>query len=300
MTVQRLTGALGAEVRGVDLATIDDAQFAELHALWLEHLVLFFPEQDLAADVHVAFARRFGEPEIHPYSPKLDAEHPEIMVLDTVRTERLHTDVTFSPAPPLASILHMVHTPPVGGDTVWMNQYLAFETLSPAMREMLRGLTARHTAAAAGHPEVFADHPVVRIHPETGREALYVNSGFTSHILELTSGESDALLNHLFEWSAQLRFQCRYRWADGTVAIWDNRCTQHSGVVDYTERRVLQRITVLDGVRPTGHPARWEPVEEELAYGGIGKGRTFSDGPTPTDERANSIATDTSRVATTS
>jgi taurine dioxygenase len=288
-TVRRLTGALGAEVTGVDLANLDDEGFARVRELWLEHLVLFFPDQDLDPDAHVAFARRFGEPEIHPYSPKLDDEHPEIMVLDSVKAEKFHTDVTFSPTPPIASVLHMVVNPSVGGDTIWTNQHMAFETLSPPMRDLLSGLTARHTAATAGHPEVYADHPAVRIHPETGRPALFVNSGFTSHFLEMHRPESDTLLAYIYEWSAQPGFQCRYSWSAGTVAIWDNRCTQHYGVYDYTERRVLQRVTVLDGERPFGPPARWQPLADQLPYGA--DPRRDDRPPVPVDERTNSIAT---------
>jgi taurine dioxygenase len=289
MTVRRLSGALGAEVTGIDLADLHDEAFARVRELWLEHLVLFFPGQDLDPDAHVAFARRFGEPEIHPFGPKLDPDHPEVMVLDSVKAERFHTDVTFSPSPPIASVLQMAINPTVGGDTIWTNQHLAFEALSPPMRDLLSGLTARHTAASSGHPEIHADHPAVRTHPETGRPALFVNEGFTSHLLEMRRAESDALLAYLYAWSAQPRFQCRYSWSAGTVAIWDNRCTQHYGVYDYAERRVLHRVTVLDGQRPWGEPARWEPLADELSYG-ADPGR-LDRKPVPVDERTNSIAT---------
>src|SRR6476659_6482156 len=186
-----------AEVRGVDLATLDADGWQAMYATWLEHLVLFFPGQSLDADTHVAFGRRFGEPEIHPYIPKRDDDHPEIVVIDTVGggAEFWHTDVTFSPTPPMASILQMVVNPPLGGDPIFTNQYLAYETLSDPTRALLDGLTAVHHAAPFGHPEQNAAHPVVRTHPDTGRKSLFVNRTFTSHVVEMQRSESDALLN---------------------------------------------------------------------------------------------------------
>jgi taurine dioxygenase len=132
-----------------------------------------------------------------------------------------------------------------------------------------------------GQPQVQASHPVVRVHPETGRRCLFVNRGFTSHIVELRRAESDALLEYLYAWSEQPNFQCRYRWSAGTVAIWDNRCTEHYGVWDYEDDRRLERVTIL-GDEPVGPPSRWTPFQEEI------KGEV----PTPLDERANSIAVD--------
>ena len=277
--VRQCSGALGAEVRGVELAALDDATWKELHDLWLEHLVLFFPDQHLDPDAHVAFARRLGEPEIHPFIPKLDDDHPEIVVLDSVKADEFHTDVTFSPTPPIASVLQMVEMPASGGDTIWTNQYLAFETLSPPIRELVSGLTAVHTAWPMGHPEMAATHPAVRVHPETGRRSLFVNRGFTSHFVELRRSESEALLGYLWAWSEQPGFQCRYRWSDGAVALWDNRCTQHYGVPDFDGRRVLQRVTVL-GDAPVGEPPRWEPSPYAARRG---------EAPTAADPRTNSI-----------
>jgi taurine dioxygenase len=253
--VRPITGSLGAEVLGVDLAQVDDELFAELREHWLEHLVLFFPGQQLTPDAHVELARRFGEPEVHPYLPKLDDEYQEIVVLDSdtgVRADFWHTDVAFSPTPPMASILHLVTTPPAGGDTIWSNQYEAYETLSAPMRELLDGLTAVHDAGSHGHPEVNATHPAVRVHPETGRRSLFVNGTSTSHFVELHRHESDALLAMLLRWCERPEFHCRYHWGDGGVAIWDNRCTQHYAVDDYRGGpRVGQRITIL-GDAPVG------------------------------------------------
>lgn len=253
VSVRPLGGLIGAEVHGVDLADIDDRVFARLRELWLQHLVLFFADQTLTPDAHIELARRFGEPEIHPYLPKLDG-HPEIVVLNSdqgVRANFWHTDVVFSPRPPMASILQIVTTPAAGGDTIWSNQYAAYETLSRPIRELLDGLTAVHDAASLGHPEVAATHPAVRVHPETGRRALFVNGTSTSHFAELERHESDALLTMLLRWCEQPRFHCRYRWSDRGVAIWDNRCTQHFAVDDYEGTRVGRRVTILGDV-PVG------------------------------------------------
>jgi taurine dioxygenase len=253
LDVRPLTGACGAEVLGVDLRALDADAWAALYATWLEHLVLFFPGQSLDPDAHVALGRRFGEPEIHPYIPKRDDEHPEIVVIDTVGggVDIWHTDVTFSPTPPMASVLQMMVNPPRGGDTLFTNQYLAYEMLSEPIRDLLDGLTAVHHAAPFGHPEQQAIHPVVRTHPDTGRRSLFVNRTFTSHIRELRRGESDALLQYLYSWSERPDFQCRYAWDVGTIGIWDNRCTQHYAVPDYTgQRRVMHRVAIA-GERPS-------------------------------------------------
>lgn len=252
--VRRLTGGLGAEVVGLDLASLTDDEWDVVHALWLEHLVLFFPGQRLDPDAHLRLARRFGEPEIHPYLPKLDEHHPEVVVLDSatgVRVNFWHTDVAFASAPPKASILHMVATPPSGGDTLWTNQYLAYETLSAPIRDLVDRLTAVHDAASHGRPEVEATHPAVCVHPETGRRSRFVNGTSTSRFVELNQHESDALLAMLLRWCERPEFQCRYHWTDGAVAIWDNRCTQHYAVDDYVGARVGQRITI-NGDAPVG------------------------------------------------
>ena len=250
-------------MHGLDLANLDGAGWDAMYAAWLEHLVLFFPGQSLDADAHVAFGRRFGEPEIHPYIPKRDDEHPEIVVIDTDSggAEFWHTDVTFSPTPPMASILQMMVNPARGGDTLFTNQYRAYETLSPPLQDLLEGLTATHTASTFGHPEQQATHPVVRTHPDTGRRSLFVNRTFTSHITELRRAERDALLEYLYTWSEQPALQCRYRWDEGTVGIWDNRCTQHYAVPDYEGRRRIERVTVIGDV-PAGGTRRWDPYVE--------------------------------------
>lgn len=254
LEVTRLTGALGAEVRGVDLGSLDDDTFGAIHELLLEHLVLFFPGQDLSPEAHIAFAARFGEVHVHPIARGKD-QYSEMTVIegDRGQANNWHTDVTFQERPPMASILKMVTLPSVGGDTLWTNQYLVYERLSEPMRAFLDGLTAVHSSrpAFAHSPETTATHPVVRVHPETGRRSLFVNGTFTKRIVELSRGESDALLNFLYRWSERPEFQCRYKWAVGTVGIWDNRCTQHYAVGDYDEFRRAERVTVT-GDMPKG------------------------------------------------
>jgi taurine dioxygenase len=269
LDVTPVSGALGAEVRGVRLGQLTAEEFAAVRAALLEHLVLFFSEQYLEPDEHIAFARGWGgELEIHPFIPKLDDEHQEIVVLDSDKGGKAdvwHTDVTFRADPPICSILQMNVCPPVGGDTIWTNQYLVYEALTPPIQELVTGLTAQHSARPFGHPEVNAEHPVVRVHPETGRRSLYVNRTFTEKILQLQPRESTALLEFLYSFSEQPQFTCRYRWSEGTVGIWDNRVTQHYAINDYSEPRRIQRITVI-GDHPEGDPPRWPVYESGRAY----------------------------------
>jgi taurine dioxygenase len=294
LDVVPISGVLGAEVRGIDLRTVDDATWAEVYALWLDYQVLFFPGQDLTPADHVALGRRFGEPEIHPFIEKLSDEYPEIVVLDSAtgtRADTWHTDVTFSPTPPMASVLRMAVCPPVGGDTMWSNQYRAYETLSAPIRDLIDGLSVWHSAASFGHPESKVAHPAVRIHPETGRRSLFVNRQFTSHFVELRRSESATLLDYLCSWSEQPSFQCRYRWTPGAVAIWDNRCTQHYAVNDYRERRVIERVTVLGDV-PAGPAPRWPEFVDTLGgFTGGAYGERNERRPRPLDERQNSLVT---------
>ncbi|MDI5967253.1 TauD/TfdA dioxygenase family protein [Streptantibioticus silvisoli] len=263
LRVTPVSGALGARLHGLDLNDVDDAVFERVHELLLRHLVLFVPGQvGLTPQAHVALGRRFGEVEVHPFLPKVDG-HPELTLIESDKggkADEWHIDVTFTPTPPMASILHLVTCPPAGGDTMWSNQYLAYETLSAPFREMLDGLTAVHVLRAPEVGEFSAEHPVVRVHPETGRRSLYVTRMWTSHIPQLSRDESDAVLQHLFDHSESPRFSCRYQWQAGDVAIWDNRATQHLAVNDYAEYRRGQRVTVL-GDRPTGDAPRWKEYE---------------------------------------
>jgi taurine dioxygenase len=250
---------LGAEIHGVDLrAAATDALLADIKSALLEHLVLFFPGQHLDPAQHRDFAARWGEMEIHPFIPKVDG-YPEVVELRASGgyvADVWHTDVTFSDRPPVMSILNMVTSPPVGGDTMWTNLYAAYEALSTPLRELVDGLTAIHTARTYGQPDVRAEHPVVRVHPETGRRCLYVNEQFTERLPQLAKDESDLLLGYLAKFAQQPQFTVRYRWSEGTLAMWDNRCTQHYVLNDFEGERVIQRVTIL-GDLPEGDQPRW-------------------------------------------
>ncbi len=263
LAVTPVSGAIGARVHGVDLTAVDDALFERIHALLLRHLVLFFPGQaHLTPRAHIALGRRFGEVEVHPFLPKAPG-YPELTLIESDKggkADEWHIDVSYSATPPIASILHLVTCPPTGGDTMWGNQYLAYERLSQPFREMLDGLTAVHVLRAPQVGEFTAEHPVVRVHPVTGRRSLYVTRMWTSHIPQLTREESDAVLQHLFDHSESPRFTCRYQWQAGDVAMWDNRATQHLAVNDYTAYRKGQRVTVL-GDHPAGGEVRWKHYE---------------------------------------
>ena len=259
--VRRLAGALGAEVRGLDLASADAARARTIEQLLYEHQVLFFPGQKLGRAAHLAFGEHFGQIEGHPHieNPTLrDDRILELAASGGGVADEWHSDLTFLPEPALISILHMVRCPAVGGDTLWANTYLAYERLSPPLRDLCEGLTALHNAEPHGRPEVMTVHPMVRVHPETGRKALFVNEHFTRRIVELSAAESALLLDYLTRWVATPRFTVRYSWQEGTVAMWDNRCTQHFVLNDFEEERVIQRVTVM-GDKPEGAGARWKP-----------------------------------------
>lgn len=261
--VRLVTGALGAEIHGIDVNSMTDDDFAEIHSLLLKHQVVFLVGQkNMTPEAHIALGRRFGEIEMHPYLPRLEG-HEEIVIVDSERGGKVdvwHTDMTFQASPPRFSILHLVRCPASGGDTMWTNQHLVYEQLSAPMRELLEGLTAIHIIRIDNSFTDRAEHPVIRVHPETGLKSVYVNRLFTSHIPQLTRNESDALLDFLFEFSEGPQFTCRYRWGTGDVAIWDNRVTQHYAVNDYTEPRRGQRVTIL-GDHPTGAEPRWPHYE---------------------------------------
>lgn len=267
--VRPLAGALGAQVSGADLRDLDDATFAEIHAAWLDHEVLFFRDQDLSPDQHKAFGQRFGTLQVHPFlHSRAEEGHPEIVVLESsekmpVVADGWHTDVTFSQTPPMASILRGVEVPEYGGDTMWASCTKAYDALSSKMKGLLADLTAIHDTSktfsrnaypSKAHPDAdkvpTAEHPVVRTHPETGRKALFVNSAFTLRIRGLRPAESNALLGFLYEHMVQPQFTCRFHWEKNSLAIWDNRCTQHRVVSDnLTAHRRMERVTV-DGDRP--------------------------------------------------
>jgi taurine dioxygenase len=258
--VTRLAGALGAEVCGMSLAATSAADIRSIEALLLEHMVLFFPGQRLSMDQHVAFAEKFGPLEGHPHVKNPLTQHPKLFELVASHggvADEWHTDITFSPIPAVMSVLHMIKCPAVGGDTMWTSLYRAYEELSAPMRDLCEGLTALHDAHPHNRSEQMAIHPVVRVHPVTRRKALYVNEHFTRRIVEMSAAESDMLLAYLTKWVAQPRFTVRYRWSEGTIAIWDNRCTQHYVLNDFEGERIIQRATVM-GDKPEGaQPPRW-------------------------------------------
>lgn len=259
LTIQRRGGTIGAAVTGIDLRSIDDSDVAVLHDAWSEHLVLFFPSQHLSPSEHRDFARRFGTLEVHPLTEKLEGV-PEVTLLHSDRGGRAdvwHTDVTFAEAPPIAAVLQQISGPTVGGDTMWANQYLAYETLSAPMRSFLDDLTAVHTSWSQGRPDLHAERPVVLTHPVTGRRALAVNRLFTKRIPQLSPSESDALLAELFDWGDQPEFTVRWSWQPGDIAMWDNRCTRHYAIGDYDEERVMHRVTVLGDYAAPAAPSPW-------------------------------------------
>jgi taurine dioxygenase len=271
VTVDPLTSAIGAEVRGVDLSgELDADTVARLRRALLDHLVLFFRDQRMTTDDHIRFARFFGEIDL-PLFRTTSSPRPEIIVLDQVEpkgqgADSWHADNTYMESPPMGSILRAVTLPPVGGDTCFASMYAAYDALSPAMRGVIDDLGAvhsleqmvertKHVANASLRdsldqwPPVV--HPVVRVHPETGRKLLNVNANWTIGIDGFSPSESDALLGFLLAHLKNPEFQCRFHWSEGAVAFWDNRAVQHYAVADYTSRRVMERVTIA-GDRPVG------------------------------------------------
>lgn len=268
-TFHPITSTLGAEVRGIDLRRpLDPDEVTAVRAGLLEHLVLFFRDQDVTPAQQLAFSEAIG-PTMLPMIDTESTEAPGVTVLDQTApkgeyTDRWHTDHLFVEEPPMASTLRAVQLPPVGGDTCFLSMFAAYEALSPALRAFLDGLTAVHsTGPIQGTfelPRVFnrrhadvqtVSHPLVRVHPESGRRALFVSENFTIGVEELEPFESRALLDLLFAHLNTVRFQCRFRWEVDSVALWDNRAVQHCALYDYAERRVMHR-TMIQGDRPFG------------------------------------------------
>lgn len=263
LDVMRLSGSLGAEVRGIPLEKAGPEDAEGILSLLMDHQVLFFPDQHLTPDAHIAFGQLFGELEAHP-NLDLGGERPEFFELRAFGgkgaiADEWHSDLTCQAQPSVFSILHMVKCPAVGGDTMWSNMVKAYDELTPPMREFCEGLSALHDAHPHDHPERMAVHPVVRVHPVTGRKSLFVNEHFTRRIVELSHEESDVLLRFLTRWVTNARFALRYRWSEGTIAMWDNRCTQHYVLNDFEGERVIQRVTVMGDVPEPAAPPRWEP-----------------------------------------
>jgi taurine dioxygenase len=279
ISAKPISGALGAIVEGVDLSReLDNSAASDLHQALLDHCVIFFRDQHLTPERHLELGRCFGTLNVHEFVEAMPG-HPEIIVVAKNETDTKnfgggwHSDVTYLDEPALGSILYALEVPAYGGDTLFANQYLAYDALSPGMKRLLDGLTAIHSAgnvygvgadndyarlqglsamkivrSAAAHRET--EHPVVRTHPETGRKCLYVNRNFTVRFKDMTVEESRPLLNQLYEHAVRPEFTCRFRWERGSIAFWDNRCVQHYALNDYHgQRRVMHRVTV-DGDRP--------------------------------------------------
>lgn len=274
LTLQPIAGSLGAIVEGVNLAKpIEPEIYAEIKQALLDNLVIFFRDQEITPAQQVEFGKMFGDLHIHPFIPALP-DHPEVIRLraengakETLRlANEWHEDLSYTYDPPLAAILRAVHPPPRGGDTMWVNLYRAYETLSPKMKAIVEGLHAWHDVTKTyrrqelqqpGGPEQYAQthkkappalHPLVMTHPETGRKLLYVSELTTTHIEDLRETESDALLEMLFRQLRWPELQCRFYWRKNSIAMWDNRCTAHYAVRDYTELREMHRVTVLGKV----------------------------------------------------
>jgi taurine dioxygenase len=269
MRITPLTGAVGAEISGIDLNDLDDDTVAEIRQVWLDHGVVFFRDQELTDESQVALGQRFGEVVVPIIDSGIVPPVPGLLVLDQVApvgqgTDRWHSDSTFMECPPLGAILRAAVLPGLGGDTLFASMGAAYDFLSEPMRTMLDGLTAVHStrivneimrsrgldADHRGGADQSFVHPVIRTHPETGRKTLFVNGNFTTRIVELSLDESDAVLAMLREHVKSPMFQCRFHWTEGAVAFWDNRAVQHFASPDYTERRRMHRV-LLAGDRPT-------------------------------------------------
>ncbi|CAN1532724.1 TauD Probable taurine catabolism dioxygenase [Burkholderiaceae bacterium] len=273
LEVRPLSRAVGAEILGINLLNpVSDAQIAEIRKLWLQHSVVFFREQPLEPGAFQAFAQRFGEIIEYPFVKGLP-DFPLIVPVLKLPHEKhnfggvWHTDTTYLQEPPMATMLIARELPPVGGDTLFASNYAAFEGLSPALQDTLRTLKGVNSSAKAavthsredrladsatdkGRSELNSEHPVVRTHPETGREALYVNPGHTVRFAGWTEEESAPLLNYLFEQQVKPEYTCRFVWRPGSIAFWDNRCALHNPINDYHGyKRLLHRIT-LKGDKP--------------------------------------------------
>jgi taurine dioxygenase len=279
ITVRRVAGSLGAEVSGVDLAQpLSNTAAAEIRRAFVENLVLFFRDQRLTPEQHLAFSRLFGRLCRMPYIKHMD-DYPDIIAVlkeaDEAKISTFgnawHSDFSFLEEPPLGSILYAREVPSHGGDTLFANMYEAYEALSAGMKRMLGGLRAMHSGRPYGRGGVPKDlktsrsiqiergnaeaerevaHPVVRLHPESGRKALFVNAIYTTRFEDMSEAESWPLLGFLFAHVQQPEFACRFRWAEGSLAVWDNRCTLHYAVNDYDGSRRLMHRTTVAGERP--------------------------------------------------
>ena len=272
--VRPIAGALGAEIHNIDLNEADDSTIADVRRALLDHCVIFFRDQQLDAEQQKALARRFGPIFVHPNYKGTQAD-PEIVMVKRepgdlhVVGEEWHTDTTMWHEPPMGALLYAIETPPYGGDTLFANQYLAYESLSDGMKKMLAGMRALHSDRKVAGPragmnqsrstkvredaewrETINSHPVVVTHPETGRKLLFVNHSYTYCFDGWTEEESKPLLDYLLHHGHRPEFTCRFRWEKGSVTFWDNRCTKHLAVHDAGPYRRLMRRVQIAGERP--------------------------------------------------
>ncbi|MEC7911799.1 MAG: taurine dioxygenase [Pseudomonadota bacterium] len=267
-----LSGALGAELYGVNLAKdLSNDVLKEMRRLLVEHEVIFFRDQDISHEQHKQIAHFFGPLQTHPAYGTVP-DFPEITILESTaekptKIEKWHTDMTFREHPPMGSILRSKICPPSGGDTLWSSMTSAYEALSQPMKDFLDNLNAEHdfshgfkeSLAEPGGRERLKDaikdnppviHPVIQTHPESGKKVIFVNTLFTTKIIELSADESNSILNFLYDYIKTPEFTCRFSWEPNSIAFWDNRSTQHKPVNDYfPSHRMLERITI-DGNKP--------------------------------------------------
>jgi taurine dioxygenase len=273
LEIRKLAGAIGAEIGGVDLSGgLGEDVVAAIRKAFLDHVVVFFRDQDMTQSAFLALARRFGRPVEYPFVKGLEG-YPEIIAVAKLEDERVnfggiwHTDTAYLAIPPMGTMLLAREVPAAGGDTIFANMVVAYETLSDGLRRLLEPMTAINSSAKTDvsrtredrirsspseqAAEAFtAEHPVVRTHPETGRKALYVNPAHTVRFGGMTEAESAPLLEVLYRHQTRPEFTCRFRWETGSLAFWDNRAAQHNPVNDYHGfRRVMHRIT-LGGEKP--------------------------------------------------
>jgi taurine dioxygenase len=274
LDIRPVAGALGAEILGIDLGhDLGEESVAAIRAAWLKHCVIFFREQQLAPEQFLRVAMRFGKAVEYPFIKGIEG-FPEITPVIKLEHETMnfgglwHSDTAYLEQPPMATMLIAREVPPFGGDTLFANMYLAYDTLSDGMKRLLDGLVSVNSSAKAdvtktredrmrdgakedAKKQYTAEHPVVRTHPETGRKALYINGGHTVRFKDMTEQESAPLLSFLQQHATRPEFTCRFRWDVGSIALWDNRCTQHNPINDYHGfRRVMHRVT-LAGDRPS-------------------------------------------------
>ncbi len=265
--IRPMTGALGAEVHGVNLSVpLDESAAAAVKAALLDHLVLYFPEQDLEPDHLIALAHSFGELETERFIPPLEG-HPGVHILKGISKNKLttqnliwHVDHSYKPQPSLGGALYAIDVPESGGDTLFANMYAAYEALSDRMKQYLEGLIAVHDVVAYGlrsglfetedtrkaimRMPLASEHPLVCTHPETGRKMLFVNQAWTTKIRDLEPHESQSILTFLFEHATRPEFQCRIRWSNRGLLLWDNRAVQHRGIPDYEGPRIMHRVSI--------------------------------------------------------